>query len=82
MKFMTVAAPPSSGKILAMINLIKLLKPRFKGKILAINEMTPPASLLKLFYVHHFKDAGREFIEKNLTYKGLPVEVNRAVEKG
>ena len=59
-----------------------LLEPRFKGKILATNEMTPPASLLKLFYIHHFKEAGKDFIEKNLNYKGLPVDVNRAVAKG
>ena len=59
-----------------------LMEERFRGKILCTHEDTPPASLLKQFYSHHFGQAGKDFVDSKVDYRGLPIDVNIAVGKG
>ncbi len=70
----SVKNPPESWE--------SLMKSRFKGKILCTHESTPPASLLRRFYIHHFGDAGTDFVDNSVNYRGLPIDVNIAVGKG
>lgn len=59
-----------------------LMEARFKGKILCTNENTPPASLFRQFYIHSFGHKGKSFVDNNVDYRGLPIDVNIAVGKG
>ena len=70
----SVQNPPESWE--------SLMEARFKGKILCTNENTPPASLFRQFYTHHFGDEGKDFVDNSVNYRGLPIDVNIAVGKG
>lgn len=69
----SIANPPQSWA--------ELMDDRFKGKILCTHEQTPPAILLKKVYQDHYPD-GLEFVEKHVHYRGLPIDVNKAVGSG
>lgn len=70
----SVQNPPESWE--------SLLEVRFKEKILCTNENTPPGSLFRKFYTHHFGDEGKDFVDNSVNYRGLPIDVNIAVGKG
>lgn len=58
-----------------------LLDPRFKGKIITTDEATPPAVLFKQFYKQALGQKGEDFVENDVKYLGLPIDVNKAVSK-
>ncbi|MGX9367300.1 ABC transporter substrate-binding protein [Desulfoplanes sp. PS50] len=60
----------------------ELMEERFRGRILCTDEKTPPAVLLKNVYRDHFQGRGRTFVEEDVHYRGLPIDVNMAVGKG
>ena len=56
-----------------------LLDPRFKGKIITTDEATPPTVLFKQFYKQALGQKGKDFVENDVAYVGLPIDVNKAV---
>lgn len=58
-----------------------LLEPRFKGKIITTDIATPPAVLFKQFYKQALGQKGEDFVENDVEYLGLPIDVNKAVSK-
>ena len=69
-----VKNPPDSWR--------SLLDERFRGKVLCTGKTTPPAILLRNFFSHRYGDQGRTFVADDVSYKGAPVDVNRAVGDG
>lgn len=70
----SVKNPPESWE--------SLMEPRFKGNIICTNENTPPGSMFRQFFIHTFKDKGKDFVDNSVNYRGLPIDVNIAVGKG
>ena len=64
-------APPTSWQ--------ELMEPRFKGKVITTDIATPPAALVRRQFCHSFGQQGERFIAENVAYRGLPIDVNKAV---
>ncbi len=66
-----LADPPTSWR--------DLFAPRFKGKIITTDAATPPAALVQHLFPHVYGEEGERFITENIAYRGLPIDVNKAV---
>ncbi len=56
-----------------------LLSERFCGRVITTDSATPPAALVRRLFVHLFGSEGERFITDHLAYRGLPIDVNKAV---